>query len=72
MRTLGSTGLPVTPVGLGLAAVGRPAYITLGRGADLGTERSVDDMRRRCHELLDAAYDAGVRYVDAARSYGRA
>jgi aryl-alcohol dehydrogenase-like predicted oxidoreductase len=72
VRTLGSTGLQVTPVGLGLAAVGRPAYITLGRRADLGTGRGVDDMRRRSHELLDAAYDAGVRYVDAARSYGRA
>lgn len=29
-------------------------------------------MRRRCHLVLDAAYDAGVRYVDAARSYGLA
>jgi aryl-alcohol dehydrogenase-like predicted oxidoreductase len=72
MRTLGSTGLAVTPVGVGLAAVGRPAYITLGRGADLGPDRGVDDLRRRSHELLDAAYDAGVRYADAARSYGRA
>jgi aryl-alcohol dehydrogenase-like predicted oxidoreductase len=72
MRTLGSTGLPVTPVGVGLAAVGRPAYITLGRGEDLGAERSVDDLRRRSHQLLDAAYDAGIRYFDAARSYGRA
>ena len=72
MRTLGSTGLPVTPVGVGLAAVGRPAYITLGRGEDLGPNRGVDDLRRRAHELLDAAYDAGVRYLDAARSYGRA
>lgn len=72
MRTLGSTGLPVTPVGIGLAAVGRPAYITLGRGEDLGPDRGVDDLRRRCHQLLDAAYRAGVRYVDAARSYGLA
>jgi aryl-alcohol dehydrogenase-like predicted oxidoreductase len=72
MRTLGSTGLPVTPVGVGLAAVGRPAYITLGRGEDLGPDRGVDDLRRRSHELLDAAFDAGVRYLDAARSYGRA
>jgi len=72
MRTLGSTGLPVTPVGIGLAAVGRPAYITLGRGEDLGPNRSVDDLRRRSHQLLDAAFDAGVRYVDAARSYGLA
>jgi aryl-alcohol dehydrogenase-like predicted oxidoreductase len=29
-------------------------------------------MRARAHELLDRAYAAGVRYVDVARSYGRA
>jgi len=29
-------------------------------------------MERRTHAMLDAAYGAGVRYVDAARSYGRA
>ena len=29
-------------------------------------------MERRCHEVLDAAHDGGVRYLDAARSYGRA
>ncbi|GGV82349.1 oxidoreductase [Streptomyces gelaticus] len=28
-------------------------------------------MRDRTHELLDAAYAQGVRYFDAARSYGR-
>jgi aryl-alcohol dehydrogenase-like predicted oxidoreductase len=71
-RTLGATGLEVTPVGLGLAALGRPAYIDLGRDADLGGDRSVGAMERRCHELLDAAWAAGVRYLDAARSYGLA
>jgi aryl-alcohol dehydrogenase-like predicted oxidoreductase len=71
-RQLGRTGLAVSRIGLGLAAVGRPAYITLGRAADLGPDRSVDSMRTRSHALLDAAYAAGVRYVDAARSYGRA
>jgi aryl-alcohol dehydrogenase-like predicted oxidoreductase len=74
MRTLalGSTGLLVSEIGLGLAAVGRPGYINLGRDHDLGGERSVDAMRARAHALLDAAYAAGIRYVDAARSYGRA
>ena len=69
---LGRTGLAVSPIGLGLAALGRPAYITSGREGDLGGDRSVDAMRRRTHEVLDAAYAAGVRYFDAARSYGRA
>ncbi|PPG77727.1 MULTISPECIES: aldo/keto reductase [unclassified Rathayibacter] len=60
--------------GIGLAAVGRPAYITAGRDDDLGpaAERSVDALRERTHLLLDAAWDAGVRFLDAARSYGRA
>jgi aryl-alcohol dehydrogenase-like predicted oxidoreductase len=69
---LGSTGLRVTPIGLGLAAAGRPGYIDLGREQDLGADRSVEAMESRAHELLDAALAAGIRYVDAARSYGRA
>lgn len=71
-RPLGSTGLTVSRVGLGLAALGRPAYINLGRQSDLGAERSVAEMESRCHAMLDAAYAAGIRYVDAARSYGMA
>jgi aryl-alcohol dehydrogenase-like predicted oxidoreductase len=71
-RPLGTTGLRVTPVGLGLAALGRPAYIDLGRDADLGPDRGVEALERRCHQVLDAAFAAGVRYLDAARSYGRA
>ncbi len=70
MRPLGSTGLAVTPIGLGLAALGRPGYITLGRAKDLGADRSVAALERRSHEVLNAAYDTGIRYFDAARSYG--
>ena len=70
LRSLGSTGLRVTPIGLGLAALGRPGYITLDRARDLGADRSVAALERRSHEVLTAAYDAGIRYFDAARSYG--
>jgi len=59
-------------LGIGLAAVARPAYITSGREADLGGHRDVDDLRVRTEAVLDAAYAAGIRYVDVARSYGRA
>jgi aryl-alcohol dehydrogenase-like predicted oxidoreductase len=59
-------------LGLGLAALGRPAYITTGREGALGSERTVEAMRARAEEVLDAALDLGVRYLDAARSYGRA
>jgi len=72
MRSFGSTPLTVTRIGVGLAALGRPGYITLGREEDLGDDRTIGALERRCHEVLTAAYAAGVRYVDAARSYGLA
>ncbi len=59
-------------IGLGLAALGRPAYLTGGRDQDVGDARSVSEMRARTAEVLNAAYDNGIRYFDAARSYGRA
>lgn len=71
-RSLGASGLNVTPIGVGLAGVGRPAYLGFGRDVDLGADRSVEVLQQRTHDLLDAAYEAGVRYVDTARSYGLA
>jgi aryl-alcohol dehydrogenase-like predicted oxidoreductase len=59
-------------IGLGLAALGRPAYINLGRTSALPESRDVEAMRAATHEVLDAAYAAGVRWVDVARSYGLA
>jgi aryl-alcohol dehydrogenase-like predicted oxidoreductase len=69
---LGASGLAVSRLGLGLAALGRPGYITVGHRDDLGSDRDVAAMEARAHGVLDAAYDRGVRYFDAARSYGRA
>jgi aryl-alcohol dehydrogenase-like predicted oxidoreductase len=60
----------VTDFALGLAALGRPAYINVGRDAALPAQRTVGAMRDNCHQVLDAAYAGGVRRVDAARSYG--
>ncbi|MET7610998.1 aldo/keto reductase [Streptomyces seoulensis] len=68
---LSSATTPTCHLGLGLAAVGRPGYINLNRARDLGDDRSAEALRIRTHELLDAAYAQGVRYFDAARSYGR-
>jgi aryl-alcohol dehydrogenase-like predicted oxidoreductase len=71
LRQLGRTGLRVSSIGLGLAALGRPGYITIGHRADLaGT--GVDHLRHATFDVLDAALASGVRYIDAARSYGRA
>ena len=58
-------------LGLGLAALARPGYITLGHGADLEGNYDVAAMERRTHAVLDAARAAGVNWFDAARSYGR-
>lgn len=71
-RRLGDTGLTVSRVGIGLAALGRPAYINLGHADDLGGDVAVDTLRRATADVLDAAWDAGITYVDVARSYGRA
>ncbi|MFL5837011.1 MAG: hypothetical protein ACJ76K_10565, partial [Solirubrobacteraceae bacterium] len=59
-RRLGRSGLPVTAIGLGLAALGRPGYLTIGHGRDLGPDRSVEAMERHAHEVLDAAYAGGI------------
>jgi aryl-alcohol dehydrogenase-like predicted oxidoreductase len=71
-RELGNTGLQVSAIGVGLAALGRPGYINLSHAEDLGHDYAVEAMRAQAHEVLDAAWEAGIRYFDAARSYGRA
>jgi aryl-alcohol dehydrogenase-like predicted oxidoreductase len=72
LRSLGHSNLLVSPIGLGLAALGRPGYINIGHGTDLGSDRRRETMELGAHAVLDAAYASGVRYFDAARSYGLA
>src|SRR5690606_22254375 len=69
---LGETGLRVSALGLGLAALGRPGYITLEHNRDLAGQTGVDDMQARAPAVLDQAWQGGITYFDAARSYGRA
>lgn len=57
---------------MGLAALGRPGYINLGHGDDLHYNHDVTAMEAQAHRILDSAWDAGIRYFDAARSYGKA
>lgn len=68
----GKTTLSVSKLGLGLAALGRPGYITLGHADDLNHTYTVTEMESHAHTVLDAAYAGGIGYFDAARSYGRA
>ena len=72
LGTLGRSGLSVSRLGIGLAALGRPGYINLGHRDDLAGGTDVANMERRAHALLDAAHEEGIRYFDAARSYGKA
>jgi aryl-alcohol dehydrogenase-like predicted oxidoreductase len=71
-RVLGRSGLRVSRIGLGLAALGRPGYINLGHGEDLAGGTDVAAMEENAHRVLDAANERRVCYFDAARSYGKA
>jgi len=71
LDTLGDTNLTVSCLGLGMAALGRPGYINLGHAEDLEGDHDPAAMEARAHAVLDAAWAAGVRYFDTARSYGR-
>ena len=68
----GNTGIKTTKIGLGLAALGRPGYINLGHKTDLNEDYDVERMKEHTHRMLDLAYQRGIRYFDAARSYGKA
>ncbi|HEU5077074.1 MAG TPA: aldo/keto reductase [Polyangiaceae bacterium] len=71
-RVARATESGMSRIGLGLAALGRPGYINLGHGADLPAGHDVVAMEAHAHRVLDVAWASGVRYFDAARSYGRA
>jgi aryl-alcohol dehydrogenase-like predicted oxidoreductase len=67
---LSAGGPKVTRMGLGMAALGRPGYINLGHAGDLGHDHDPAAMEAHAHAVLDSAFAAGIRYFDAARSYG--
>jgi len=59
-------------IGLGLASLGRPGYINIGHHKDIGDDKSQSKMMQNCHQVLDYAYEKGIRYFDVARVYGNA
>jgi aryl-alcohol dehydrogenase-like predicted oxidoreductase len=71
-QSFGKHSLKTTRIGLGLAALGRPGYINLGHAQDLQHDYDIAAMEANAHTVLDAAWEAGISYFDAARSYGRA
>jgi aryl-alcohol dehydrogenase-like predicted oxidoreductase len=56
-------------LGLGMAALGRPGYMTIGHHADV-PDTSKEGMGRHAHLMLDTAWALGIRHIDTARSYG--
>jgi hypothetical protein len=64
---------PFTRLGLGLAAVGRPGYINLGRERDLPGVRTPRALYARSADLLDAAARGGhpLRRRRARATVGR-
>jgi len=57
-------------LGLGTAAIGRPQYINIRQ--DVAKDFSLVDFRKAGHQVLEIAYQKGVRYFDTAPGYGLA
>ncbi|MFI8567004.1 aldo/keto reductase [Rhodococcus sp. NPDC078407] len=62
----------MTRLGLGLAALGRPEYLTVGHSDAVDGRFDPAALEQLCHAVLDAAWDSGIRHIDVARSYGLA
>lgn len=57
-------------LGLGTAAIGRPQYINIRK--QVATDFSLVTFREAGKEVLDLAYENGIRYFDTAPGYGLA
>jgi len=57
-------------IGIGTAAIGRPQYINIRQ--ETAAEFSLKVFRQKGIEILNAAYDQGIRYFDTAPGYGLA
>lgn len=57
-RRLGSTGVSVSPLCFGTWRFGKE------------TNGTLETDREQAHELLDAAWDRGINFIDTANSYG--
>lgn len=59
----------MTKIGLGLAALGRPEYINIKK--DENIDKSELAFKNNAFEMLNTAYNSGIRYFDTAPSYGK-
>jgi len=65
-KTVQGKTLHFTRMGLGLAALGRPGYMTLGHADDLPAERTQEAMLLHAMGVLDAAWAAAPRRAEGA------
>lgn len=57
-----------TKFGLGLAALGRPEYINIRESNNI--DKSEKAFKKNAMDMLNTAYQLGIRYFDTAPSYG--
>jgi aryl-alcohol dehydrogenase-like predicted oxidoreductase len=62
-RILGRTGIEISAIGFGGAAIGIDNYLT-------GESRRSDDVMQRAHDAIATALDEGITYFDTAPGYG--
>lgn len=62
-RSLGNTGLSVSPIGFGAFKIGRNVGTKYQQSYDLPSDEQVD-------HLLNGLLDSGINYIDTAPAYG--
>lgn len=62
-RTLGSTGIDVSPLGLGTVKIGRNEQVKYPQNFDIPDDARVVD-------LLSLAWELGINFIDTAPAYG--
>ena len=63
LRALGSTGIDVSPLGLGTVKIGRNQQVKYPKGFEIPDDAHVS-------ELLALARDLGINFIDTAPAYG--
>ena len=63
LRALGSSGIDVSPLGLGTVKIGRNQQVKYPQGFDIPDDARVS-------ELLGLAWELGINFIDTAPAYG--
>ena len=63
LRPLGSSGIDVSPLGLGTVKIGRNEQVKYPQGFDIPDDAHVSD-------LLNLAWELGINFIDTAPAYG--